>query len=275
MKFAICNEFCENWELARVFELAKSNGYQGVEVAPFTIRDDSRDISSGERREIVRQAADAGIEIVGLHWLLVSPAGLYINHHDQAIRQSTIDYLRALVHLCADFGGSKLVFGSPKQRSVLPELTPAQAWDFARDAFVSVLPDAADRGVDLCIEPLPRIDTDYITTAAAGMRLCQEIDHPRFRLHLDVRAMSDEGRPLDEIIRECKGWVGHVHANDPNMGYPGSGSADFGPVFRALADIDYDEWVSVEVFDFTPGAEQIASASMEYMRTQLGGTVDE
>lgn len=264
-KFAICNEFCEGWEMARVFDLAARTGFGGVEIAPFTIAADVRDIPTSQRAEIRCAAERVGVQIVGLHWLLVSPEGLYITHPDKAIRDETAAYFRALVQLCSDFGGTKLVIGSPKQRNVLPEVTYEQAFEYAKEVFGSVLPDAEERGVDLCIEPLARTETNFITTAAEGVKLCQAIGHPRFKVHLDVKAMSDEGRPYDEIIKTTGAYVGHFHANDANRGYPGSGETDFVPVVDGLRAIGYDGWVSVEVFDFSPGPEAIASRSMDYL----------
>lgn len=142
VKFAICNEFCEDMPIGQVFKLAADTGYQGVEIAPFTIADDVRDISADQRREIKQQAADAGVEVVGLHWLLVKPEGLYVNHEDKAIRDKTAEYFRALIHCCGDLGGTKMVIGSPKQRNVREGLTYEQAWRFAKDVFLSLLPDA-------------------------------------------------------------------------------------------------------------------------------------
>lgn len=273
VKFAMCNEFCEGWNIDDVFRLAAETGYDGVEIAPFTLAPDVTEIGPDRRRDIVRRAGRHGVEVVGLHWLLVSPEGLYVNHMDKAVRDKTADYFRALVHCCADLGGTKLVIGSPKQRNVMPGLDYQQAWDYAMDFFAGVLPVAEDRAVDLCIEPLARSDTDFITTAAEGIRLCREIAHPRFRLHLDVKAMADEDMPPDEVIRSARDYIAHFHANDANRGYPGSGSTDFRPIAEALVEIGYDGWVSVEVFDFSPGPEAIASESLKYLSSAFGRMV--
>jgi sugar phosphate isomerase/epimerase len=89
-------------------------------------------------------------------------------------------------------------------------------------------------------------------------------------LHLDVKAMSSEATPVTDIIRRYIRRTGHFHANDPNRRGPGFGDVDFVPIFKALKDSGYDRWVSVEVFDYTPDPETIASRSVEYMRSCEG-----
>ncbi len=270
MKLAMCNEFCEGWPIERVFGLAAATGYDGVEIAPFTLCGDVRDLTGEQRRDVVRAATASGVAVVGLHWLLVSPDGLYINHPDPEIRRETGAYFSALVQCCADMGGTKMVIGSPKQRNVFPGLTYDQAWDFTVALFEGVLPVAEACGVDLCIEPLAHTETDFITTAADGRRLCDALAHPRFRLHLDVKAMSAESGPVAATIRESAGYIGHFHANDANRGYPGAGDTAFEPIMAALTEVGYEEWVSVEVFDFSPGPEAIARESIRTLRGALG-----
>lgn len=266
MKFALCNEFCQGWPLDDAVRLARDVGYEGVEVAPFTLADDARHVAPAERDRLRALAAQCGVRLIGLHWLLVKPPGLCLTHPDPAVRGRTGDYLEALVHLCADLGGDRMVIGSPKQRLVQPGTTPEQAWAWARDLFRALLPAAAARGVTLCLEPLARSETNLVNTVREAMRMAAELDHPRFRVHLDVKAMCDEGRPLGDIIREARGWVGHLHVNDANLGGPGSGDTDYGPIVEALAAVGYDDYASVEVFDFSPGPERIARTSLEFLR---------
>ena len=267
MRFAICNELFEGWPWERVCEFARGLGYEGLEVAPFTLADSAEQVTPQRRRELRAAAEARGVEVLGLHWLLVKPPGLYITHPDAAVRRRTSEYFRQLVNLCADLGGKVMVIGSPKQRNLMPGVSRQQAMAFAEEVFRPVLDPAAKRGVTLAFEPLGPAETDFVNTAAEAIELIRRLDHPAFRLNLDVKAMSSEPTPIPDVIRASKEFVAHVQVNDPNLLGPGMGEVKYEPIVAALREIGYDGWLSVEAFDFKAGAERIARESMEYLRT--------
>ncbi|MCU0873605.1 MAG: sugar phosphate isomerase/epimerase [Pirellulaceae bacterium] len=269
MKFAICNETFQDWPFDKAFAFARECGYTGIEFAPFTIHKNAHEISADRRREIRRQAEDAGLTVVGLHWLLAFTEGYYLTSPEADVRRRTSEYLGELARLCRDLGGSVLVLGSPKQRNLLPGVTHDQALEYAADVLRGVVPTLEDCGVVLAAEPLGPEEGDFLRTAELGVQLIQMVDSPHCRLHLDVKAMSTESKPIPDIIRDSAPWLEHFHANDPNRRGPGMGNVDFLPIFAALQEIDYQGWVSVEVFDYTPGVETLARASIEYMQRCL------
>lgn len=266
MKLAICNELFEGWAFDRVCRFAKSAGYDGIEVTPFTLATPITELSAGRRAELRAQADDAGVEILGLHWLLARTEGLHLTSPDRAVRERTAEYLVALAQACRDLGGRVMVFGSPRQRSLLPGIAPAQAFDFAVDTFRRAMPFVAACGVTIGMEPLSPAETDFVTTVDQAQTLIDAVDHPHFGLHLDVKAMSSEPTPVPELIRRHAAHAAHFHVNDANGRGPGFGATDFVPILQALDDVGYDRWVSLEVFDFSPDPETIAHQSIEYLR---------
>ena len=270
MKFSICSEMFEDWEIRDVFDYAREVGFDGVEIAPFKLAESVNDISADERASLRAAAAKSGVEIVGLHWLLVSPKGLYITHPDADIRARTRDYFIDLVHCTADLGGDRMILGSPKQRDVMEGVTYHEAWGYARDLLEAVAPAAEQRGVTLCFEPLAPVETNFINTAAEAIRLVSEVDSPAVKIILDVKAMSSEAIPVSDVVRQSGDWVAHVHANDANLRGPGFGDVDFTPIAEALRDISYDGWVSVEVFDFSIDPKETATKSLAYLRESFG-----
>ncbi len=267
MKFAICNEIFQGWKLEDTLACAARLGYNGVEVAPFTLANSVTDVSASERQALRKAAARNKIEIAGIHWVLVKPEGLHINHPDAALRERTAKYFCDLVDFCADVGGRIMVVGSPKQRNVLPNVTREQAWDWAAATFRNAVAQAEHRQVTICFEPLAPAETNFINTAAEALQFVLRVPSPRFKIILDVKAMCSESKPIPQIIRESWPNFAHFHANDRNLKGPGFGDVDFKPIARALKEVGYAGFVSVEVFSFEEGAEAIARKSLEYLKT--------
>ncbi len=265
-KYSICNETFGDWPFERVCEFSAKCGYTGVEIAPFTISNFVTDVTAKRRAELRRQAQQAGLEIVGLHWLLAKTTGFHLTSADAEVRRKTAKYLGELARFCADLGGKLLIFGSPKQRDLVPGMSKEQGMKYAAEVFRAAMPAMEKTGVTLAIEPLAPAETNFITTAADGVKLIELVDSPRCRLILDCKAMSSESTPIPELIRANRKWLVHFHANDPNLRGPGFGKLDFVPILRALREIDYRGWISVEVFDYTPGPERLARESIEYLR---------
>jgi sugar phosphate isomerase/epimerase len=272
MRFAICQELFTDWDWERQCRFIASVGYTGIEVAPFTLARRIGDVSGERRRRMRQQAADRGLSIIGLHWLLAKTEGLHLTSADSAVRRATADYLIELGHACADLGGELMVFGSPQQRSLPPGVTRQSAYANAAEVFRAALPALADRGVRLCLEPLTPQETDFLNTCAEATELIEMVDQPNICLHQDVKAMlGGETTPIPELIARYAGSVGHFHANDSNLLGPGMGPTDFVPIFAALSRAKYQGWVSVEVFDYSPGCERIAResfAAMQYAQQQ-------
>jgi len=269
MKFAICNETFVDWPFDKAFSFARECGYTGIELAPFTMGSDARAISASQRREVARQAAEAGLDVVGLHWLLAKTEGYYLTSPDDQIRRRTTEYLVELARLCREVNGSLMVLGSPQQRNLLPGVTHEQAMRYAAEVIQGAVPAFEECRVTLALEPLGPAEGDFLLTAAAGSELMDLIASPHVRLHLDVKAMSSEPTPIPEIIRRADRRIAHFHANDPNRRGPGMGEVDFVPIFQALQEIGYRDWVSVEVFDYTPGVEALTRESIDYMQECL------
>lgn len=269
MRFAICNELFQDWPWDRALELTRECGYTGWEIAPFTLGGRPEQLPQERRKQLADQVARMGIEVVGLHWLLAKTEGYHLTTDDGDVRKRTAAYLGQLTQLCRDLGGSLMVLGSPQQRNFPPEMTHAQADENAFSVLEAVIPHLEKQEVTLALEPLGPGEGNYWNHAAQVVEVIERLSSPWIRLHLDVKAMSTEGPPIDAIIREHAKYMAHFHANDPNLLGPGMGDVDFGPIFRALKDVHYDGWVSVEVFDYSPGVETIARESMQNMRNAL------
>lgn len=270
MKFAICQELYENTDWSEQCRLIAEAGYTGIEVAPFSISADLPSVPASVFEGMKQEAARHGLEIIGLHWLLAKTTGLYLTSPDPGVRKATADYLMLLARACRQLGGQIMVFGSPQQRSLLPGISKQQAAEFAADVFRQAAPAFADNEVILCLEPLTAQETDFINTCDEAMEIVRLVDHPSMALHQDVKAMlGAEWTQIPGIIDRHKKNCKHFHVNDSNLLGPGMGSTDYHPILRALIESNYRGWVSVEVFDYSPGAQNIAVQSLNYLQSVL------
>src|SRR3954454_18947093 len=167
MKFAICNETFGTRSFADTFSTIRKLGYTGVEIAPFTLAPhnepfDLTHVSAQKIVDVRMLAEDNGLEIIGLHWVLAKTEGYHLTSPDPTVRRRTGEYLKTLVEVCADLGGKVLVFGSPKQRSLLPGVTYEDAEAYAVEVLHSAVAACKQFGITIGLEPLGPTETDFM-----------------------------------------------------------------------------------------------------------------
>ena len=272
MKIALCNEVLQPLPFAQQCALAAALGYDGLEVAPFTLAPDPLEIGDAQAREFARIASDHGLAITGLHWLLVAPAGLSIVSADSAVRDRTAVVIERLVELCSLMGGRYLVHGSPRQRSVPPGESREVALERARECLAQAARVAERHGVTYCIEPLAAAETDLLNTIAEAARLVDDIGSPAFKTMIDCSAAGQtEAETVAELILRWwpTGKLAHVQLNDPNRRGPGQGEMQFAPILRALRAVGYDGVLAIEPFDYVPDGPGCAARAIGYLRGLL------
>ena len=272
MRIALCNEVLAGMPLERQCEVASSLGYDGLEVAPFTLSDAPDQITAAQAAKIRKTIEASGLVVTGLHWLLVKPDGLSLTDPDAALRARTIAVMTRLTALCAELGGKVLVHGSPKQREVAPGETHAIALARLQDGLAQVAQAAAKAGVTYCIEPLSKKETALINTVAEAAELVRAIDHPQLRTMIDCSAAGQtESESVPALIDRWlpTGLIGHLQVNDPNRRGPGQGEMAFAPILAALKRQRYAGDIAVEPFDYVPDGVGVAAFSVGYLRGLL------
>jgi len=268
MQVSLCNEVIATLDFARQCAFARAVGYDGLEIAPMTLSQEPHLLTAAQRGELRRAAADAGVAITGLHYLLRAPEGLSITSPDAQQRTRTIDVMRRLCDLAADLGARILVHGSPDQRRLEPG-READGRKYAAECFAAVAGAAEAAGVTYCIEPLARDQTHCINTAAEAAALVREIGSPAVRTMVDCCAAGrTEDRPIPEVLAQWlpTGLIAHIHFNDPNRRGPGEGAMAFAPILQALADNGYGGNASIEPFIYEPDGPACAARAIGYVR---------
>lgn len=269
MRIALCNEVIAPMPFPAQCEYAAKLGYDGLEIAPYTLSEEPHRMGSARIAAARAAAEDAGIAVTGLHWLLVKPSGLSISTKDEATRQRTVDVMLALVDLCAELGGRYLVHGSPQQRRIEPGETRAAAMARAQATFAAVAERAQKAGVVYCIEALAAESTPLINTLEEAAQMVHQINSSAVRTMLDCSAAGRmEKEPLGALIERWvpKGVIAHVQVNDRNRRGPGQGEQRFAPLFSALLRHGYAGDIAVEPFDYVPDGPGAAARAIGYLR---------
>jgi D-psicose/D-tagatose/L-ribulose 3-epimerase len=174
-----------------------------------------------------------------------------------------MDYLKDLVDQAVIIGNPARIIGPlysvvGKADAVEPE---RQKIEFA--LVVKNLKElaayAAAKGVELCIEPLNRFETDFLNTCDQGLKLVKAVKAPNVKLHLDTFHMNIEEKNQAEAILKAGDLLGHFHACGSDRGTPGNDHIDWKPIVAALKKIGYAGDVVIE--SFTTDVKVIARAA--------------
>jgi sugar phosphate isomerase/epimerase len=203
-----------------------------------------------------------------LHWLLAPPPqGLHFTTSDEKIRDKSVEYLRDLIDFSADLGGKYLTFGSPKQRNTVG-ISIQEAKKYFAEGLASVADHAAERNTKILIEALDKSQTDVVNTIGEAIEIIRQVDHPAIQTMFDFHNTPDETEPFETLIRKHYQHIFHVHVMEMDGKHLGTGDAvnQYVTAFQTLKDLKYDKWISLEIFDFSPGGRTIAEESMQVLK---------
>jgi sugar phosphate isomerase/epimerase len=272
-RFALCNELFQKTPLVEVCRTLRQLGYQGFEIAPFTLGEDPAALPLPQRRATREAIVGEGLEFVGLHWLLTAPPGLQIVTNDAEVRKQSWLYVQRLIDLCGDLAtdGARrrpvIVFGSPKQRTSVPGSSPAEALRYFKEGMAESAAHAADRNVTLLVEALSPSQTDVVTSLAEAVAIVKEINSPAVQTMFDVHNAIDETEPHTALIERYFPYIRHVHVNEMDGREPGMGNYNFLILLQKLAELNYDGWVSLEAFDFSRDAREVAARAIQTLKS--------
>jgi sugar phosphate isomerase/epimerase len=269
MRIALCNEVIAPMPFPQQCEYAAKLGYDGLEIAPYTLSEEPHRMGSAQIAAARSAAEDAGVAVTGLHWLLVKPGGLSISTRDDAARQRTVDVMHSLIDLCAELGGRYLVHGSPQQRRVEAGDTRAAALARTQECFAAVAERAQKAGVLYCIEPLSSEQTPLINTLDEAVGMVEAIGNDHVKTMLDCSSAGRmEKEPLPALVERWlpRGVIAHVQLNDRNRRGPGQGEQRFAPLLAALRKHGYAGDLAVEPFDYVPDGPGAAARAIGYVR---------
>ncbi len=263
------NEKC--FSLLRVI---KERGFDGVEFPIFR--------PEGFPAARIRRAlADEGLECTACG---ATPAGLSLLSEDAAVRANAAGYLRSCASALAEAGGH--VFAGPFYSPVgyLPgRRRNDDEWRRAVEGYRELAPALNACNVTLALEPLNRLETYFLNTAADAARLVDDVADPRIGVLYDTFHANIEEKDVPAGCRTLGRRLVHAHASENDRGTPGTGHVNWPEHLRALRDIGYDGWLTIESFgstvkeiaaaaaiwrDLAPFPEEIAFEGLAFLKRQ-------
>ncbi|GAB4160533.1 MAG: sugar phosphate isomerase/epimerase [Planctomycetota bacterium] len=146
--------------------------------------------------------------------------------------------------------------------------TREEAMAMFLDGLAEVLDRTSHLDTLLLIEPEPGL---LLQTTADAQDFLDRVTDPRIAINFDAGHFFCVGEDPAEAVHKLAGRFDHVHIEDIAESrkhvhlVPGDGAMDFRALFRALADIGYDGFVTVELYPFEDKPAQVAERAMEYL----------
>jgi D-psicose/D-tagatose/L-ribulose 3-epimerase len=212
----------------------------------------------------------------------VLPGDANLIRSDPATRAHGVEFLRKCVDRTADLG-ARLVCGplyaglgvmTGRRRN--PE-----EWKWAVEGLQVVADHAQNRDVTLCLEPLNRFETYFLNTLEDAAQLVHDVGAANVKIHFDTFHSNIEERRPAEALRSVAKDLGHVHISENDRGIPGTGHNDWKGILKALKEVGYDGWLTIESFaqpepalaaaaaiwrDLAPSGDELARQGLTFIK---------
>jgi len=200
--------------------------------------------SDAEVRELAELCDDLGLErtaVQGFSAAVADPTS-----SDPRLRQGAVDELKRGINKTVALG-CDLLAGPMFQAQGGPFAPPTKdEWKRSVDVIRTGAQYAEERQIRLALEPLYRFEMALVNTLADATQFCRETEMPNVGLLADTHHSNIEETDVPAAWRAAAKYIFHVHISENDRGVPGRGHATGPEIFRTLADIGYDDWLTIE-----------------------------
>lgn len=184
-------------------------------------------------------------------------------------RADRINLIRRAMDLAVAVGSRNISITSGRMLGGMP---PDKA---ARQFVESIKPilDHADRlNLDVGIECEPGLFLEYTAELADWIA---RLKHPRFGANLDIGHSHVMGEDVAEAVQRLAGSIWNCHVEDlPGRKHyhmiPGEGTFPWQTLKDALTAINYDRYLTVELYTQTAGPQAAAEKSYRFLAELFG-----
>jgi len=160
-------------------------------------------------------------------------------------------YFRALLDQAVVLGAKSIIgplYSAVGRADAVPRNEYNKQWKTVVGHLKTLSNEAENAGVQICIEPLNRFETDFINTCDQVLKLVQDVGSPALKVMLDTFHMNIEEKNQAQAVRKAGKYLGHLHACGCDRGTPGSDHIDWPGIAKALKAIRYDGDIVIESF---------------------------
>lgn len=247
-----------------VAKLLQKYYVSGVDLALTKIWDRPISVSRMDIAKYRQFWATKGISIIGIQSLLFGHPEMEIFKDDKN-RNNILGYLRKISRISHDLGARVLVFGSPKNRQV-GSVKKSEINKIASDFFSKVSDICQHYDLIFCLEPNPtQYGCNFINTHQEAIDLAKTINHPAFRINLDISTMTINSENYLETITKAVSWFGHVHISEPNLDPVAKGVTNHSNISSTLKEINYNGWIAIEMKEQPVDVFSAVEKSIKYV----------
>ena len=241
MKLSISNIAWEEKDNQIVYELMKSNGFAGVEIAPTRVIPELPYSHIDEAVKWYRKIQNEyGFVVPSMQSIWYGRQEKLFGTDEE--REKLLNYTKSAIDFASSIGCNNLVFGCPRNRNMPEGADESLAVEF----FKSIGDYAYRQGTIIGMEANPPIyNTNFINGTKSAVELIEKVDSEGFKLNLDVGTMIENGEDVSELIRK-EHLINHVHVSEPGL-KPIQKRELHNELADVLRSANYSNFVSIEV----------------------------
>ncbi|MGQ9589701.1 MAG: sugar phosphate isomerase/epimerase family protein [Planctomycetota bacterium] len=237
-------------KLFPILEKIKGWGYDGAEFPLFHANEDVY-------RRVREKLDELGLGATGCT-VCTAQANLISDSAD--VRKAGVEHLSSMLRMCKVLG-AEILCGpvAPPLGQLVGRGRTREEWNRAVEGLREVARVAEETGTTVAVEAVNRFETYFVNTAADLRALVEEVNHPRIRMMFDTFHANIEEKDIYEALKSCDGLLAHVHISENDRGIPGTGRVPWDEVGKALRELGYEGWVTIE--SFGQAVPEIAAAA--------------
>ncbi|MFV0502815.1 MAG: sugar phosphate isomerase/epimerase family protein [Lachnospirales bacterium] len=181
----------------------------------------------------------------------------------EAVRREAIKRTKEIIDF-ASYLNSNINIGRVRGQ-YCAELTKEETEQYAIEAFQEISDYAEPKNVNIALEPVTIMQTNFINTCSEAKDIIGRVDRSNFKLMMDVFHLNIEEKNLIDTIREFTSINIHVHLADNNRRYPGHCGLDFEKIIKAFKESGYNGDFSTEIYQI-PNMELAAKSAIDHLK---------